>query len=132
MTGVSIDACRRPGCGGAIDDGYCDECGHPAAGAGPGGGSGPAPADASGPGTAAAGPPTGALGPPTGAAAPPTGAGTGALSPSDQAARLGVVERPDVLAAGDRVHDLLWTRPCDLAAATVAVVEYQRLIRDGG
>ena len=58
MTGVSIDACRRPGCGGAIDDGYCDECGHPAAGAGPGGGSGPAPADASGPGTAAAGPPT--------------------------------------------------------------------------
>ena len=49
-----------------------------------------------------------------------------------KAARLGVVERPDVLAAGDRVHDLLWTRPCDLAAATVAVVEYQRLIRDGG
>ena len=49
-----------------------------------------------------------------------------------KAARLGVVERPDVLAAGDRVHDLLWTRPCDLAAATVAVVEYQRLVRDGG
>ena len=79
MTGVSIDACRRPGCGGAIDDGYCDECGHPAASAGPGGGSGPAPAGpptASGPGTAPAGPPTGAAGPPT-----------GALSPSDQAAR---------------------------------------------
>ena len=33
-------ACTRPGCGGAIDDGYCDECGHPAASAGPGGGSG--------------------------------------------------------------------------------------------
>ena len=49
-----------------------------------------------------------------------------------KAARLGVVERPDVLAAGDRVHDLLWTRPCDLGAATVAVVEYQRLIRGGG
>jgi hypothetical protein len=49
-----------------------------------------------------------------------------------KAARLGVVERPDVLAAGDRVHDLLWTRPCDLAAATVAVVDYQRLVRDGG
>lgn len=49
-----------------------------------------------------------------------------------KAARLGVVERPDVLAAGDRVRDLLWTRPCDLAAATVAVLEYQRLIRDGG
>ena len=49
-----------------------------------------------------------------------------------KAARLGVVERPDVLAAGDRVHDLLRTRPCDLAAATVAVVEYQRLVRDGG
>ena len=49
-----------------------------------------------------------------------------------KAARLGVVGRPDVLAAGDRVHDLLWTRPCDLAAATVAVVEYQRLVRDGG
>jgi len=94
MTGVSIDACRRPGCGGAIDDGYCDECGHPAAGAGPGGGSGPAPADASGPPTGAAGPPTGAAGPPTGAAGPPTGAtgpptgaGAGALSPSDQAVR---------------------------------------------
>ena len=40
-----------------------------------------------GSGTAAAGPPTGAAGPPTGAAGPPTGAGTGALSPSDQAAR---------------------------------------------
>lgn len=49
-----------------------------------------------------------------------------------KAARLGVVERPDVLAAGDRAHDLLWTRPCDLAAATVAVVDYQRLVRDGG
>ena len=49
-----------------------------------------------------------------------------------KAARLGVVERPDVLAAGDRVRDLLWTRPCDLAAATVAVVDYQRLVRDGG
>ena len=49
-----------------------------------------------------------------------------------KAARLGVVERPDVLAAGDRVRDLLWTRPCDLAAATVAVFEYQRLVRDGG
>jgi hypothetical protein len=49
-----------------------------------------------------------------------------------KATRLGVVERPDVLAAGERVHDLLWTRPCDLAAATVAVVEYQRLVRDGG
>ena len=48
------------------------------------------------------------------------------------AARLGVGEWPDVLAAGDRVHDLLWTRPCDLAAATVAVVDYQRSIRDGG
>jgi hypothetical protein len=49
-----------------------------------------------------------------------------------KATRLGVAERPDVLAAGDRVRDLLWTRPCDLAAATVAVVVYQRLIRDGG
>jgi len=49
-----------------------------------------------------------------------------------KATRLGVAERPDVLAAGDRVRDLLWTRPCDLAAATVAVVDYLRLIRDGG
>ena len=49
-----------------------------------------------------------------------------------KATRLGVAERPDVFAAGDRVRDLLWTRPCDLAAATVAVVAYQRLIRDGG
>lgn len=49
-----------------------------------------------------------------------------------RAGRLGVAERPDVLAAGDRVRDLLWTRPCDLAGATVALVDYQRLIRDGG
>jgi hypothetical protein len=46
--------------------------------------------------------------------------------------RLGVAERPDVLAADGRVRDLLWTRPCDLAASTVAVAEYQRLVRDGG
>ena len=49
-----------------------------------------------------------------------------------KATRLGVAERADVLAAYDRVRDLLWTRPCDLAAATVAVVDYQRLVRDGG
>ena len=34
-----------------------------------------------------------------------------------ESTRLGVTERPDALAAGDRVRDLLWTRPCDLAAA---------------
>jgi hypothetical protein len=49
-----------------------------------------------------------------------------------KASRLGVAERPDLLAAGDRVRDLLWTRPCDLAGATLALVDYQRLIRDGG
>lgn len=49
-----------------------------------------------------------------------------------KAGRLGVAERADLLAAGDRVRDLLWTRPCDLAAATVALVDYQRMIRDGG
>ena len=49
-----------------------------------------------------------------------------------KAGRLGLAERADVLAAGERARDLLWTRPCDLAAATKALVDYQRLIRDGG
>ena len=98
---MSIDACRRPGCGGGIDDGYCDECGHPAAGAGPGGGSGPAPADASGPGTAAAGPPTAAAGPGR-AGGPPAGASRRGSAASGGAGSGTAAAGPPTGAAGHR------------------------------
>lgn len=43
--------------------------------------------------------------------------------------RLGMAERPDLLAADRRIEDLLWSRPCDVAAATRALADYQKLIR---
>lgn len=49
-----------------------------------------------------------------------------------KAGRLGVGEGTALLAADEGVRDLLWTRPCDLRGATVALVDYQRLIREGG
>ena len=74
-------ACARPGCGGVIDDGYCDECGHPPAAS-------PGPATAAGARRSGPGPATAAApGPGTAAAGPPTAAGPRPLSPSDQAAR---------------------------------------------
>ncbi|SHN46676.1 hypothetical protein [Cryptosporangium aurantiacum] len=43
-----------------------------------------------------------------------------------KAARLGLIERSDVLAGYSAARALLWTAPCDLPAATRAVVAYQR------
>jgi hypothetical protein len=48
-----------------------------------------------------------------------------------KAGRLGVSERPDLLAVDADVRRLLWTRPADLAAATRALVAYQRLMATG-
>uniref|UniRef100_UPI001CF696C9 hypothetical protein n=1 Tax=Pseudonocardia sp. ICBG601 TaxID=2846759 RepID=UPI001CF696C9 len=45
-----------------------------------------------------------------------------------KAARTGVAERPDVLTQHDTARELLWSRPCDLAAATRALVAYQRAV----
>ncbi|GAA5144859.1 hypothetical protein GCM10023321_01880 [Pseudonocardia eucalypti] len=45
-----------------------------------------------------------------------------------KASRLGRGEQPEVLELDRRLRQLLWSRPCDLAAATRALVEYQRLV----
>ena len=45
-----------------------------------------------------------------------------------KAARLGAVEDADLAARYDQAHDLLWTGPCDLAAAAAAVAAYQQAI----
>lgn len=47
-----------------------------------------------------------------------------------KAARLGAAEEADLAARYDRARDLLWTAPCDLAAAEDAVTDYQRAIRE--
>ncbi|MDT7746603.1 MAG: serine/threonine-protein kinase PknG [Pseudonocardiales bacterium] len=66
---ASAASCTRDSCTGAIEDGYCDECGMaPSASGGPG------TASFAGPATAAAGPATAAVGPPTAAAGPSTAA----------------------------------------------------------
>jgi hypothetical protein len=46
-----------------------------------------------------------------------------------KATRLGQAEHPDALALDERIRRLLWTRPCDLAAATRALAAYQRLVQ---
>jgi hypothetical protein len=46
-----------------------------------------------------------------------------------KAARLGSAEDTDLAARYDHARDLLWTAPCDLAAAADAVTGYQRAIR---
>lgn len=48
-----------------------------------------------------------------------------------KAARLGAAEDPDLAARHERAHGLLWTAPCDLAAAEAAVAAYQRAILEG-
>ena len=48
-----------------------------------------------------------------------------------KAARLGAAEDPDLAARHDQAHGLLWTAPCDLAAAEAAVAAYQRAILGG-
>ena len=45
-----------------------------------------------------------------------------------KAARLGAVEDPGLAERHDRARDLLWTAPCDLAAAEAAVVGYQQAV----
>jgi hypothetical protein len=45
-----------------------------------------------------------------------------------KAARLGAAEDLDLSARHDEAHGLLWTAPCDLAAAEAAVAAYQRAI----
>jgi hypothetical protein len=49
-----------------------------------------------------------------------------------KAGRLGISERPDLLALDTDVRRLLWSRPADLAAATRALVSYQQLLATGG
>ncbi len=48
-----------------------------------------------------------------------------------KAARLGVAEEADLAARYDQAHDLLWTAPCDTAAAEAAVARYQQAILEG-
>ncbi|MQA26750.1 MAG: hypothetical protein GEU94_15075 [Micromonosporaceae bacterium] len=45
-----------------------------------------------------------------------------------KAARIGVAEDPEVSARHSQAHDLLWTSPCDLRAATAAVHAFQELV----
>jgi len=45
-----------------------------------------------------------------------------------KAARLGAVEDPGLGERYDQARDLLWTAPCDLAAAEAAVVGYQQAV----
>jgi hypothetical protein len=45
-----------------------------------------------------------------------------------KAARLGAAEDPGLAASYDQAQGMLWTAPCDLAAAEAAVVAYQRAI----
>jgi hypothetical protein len=50
-----------------------------------------------------------------------------------KATRLGCAEHPDLLRIDGDVRRLLWTRPCDLGAATRALLDYQRVLqRDCG
>jgi hypothetical protein len=46
-----------------------------------------------------------------------------------KATRLGCAEQADLLRVDGDVRRLLWSRPCDLAAATRALVDYQRLLQ---
>jgi hypothetical protein len=45
-----------------------------------------------------------------------------------KAARLGAAEDPDLTERYDRARGLLWTAPCDLAAAADAVTGYQQVV----
>jgi hypothetical protein len=45
-----------------------------------------------------------------------------------KAARLGAVEDPGLAERYDQARDLLWTAPCDLAAAEAAVAGYQQAV----
>jgi hypothetical protein len=45
-----------------------------------------------------------------------------------KAGRLGHAEHPEIMRLGRDIEDLLWARPCDLAAATRALNAYQRTL----
>jgi hypothetical protein len=45
-----------------------------------------------------------------------------------KAARLGAAEDPGLAGRYDQARDLLWTAPCDLAAAEAAVAGYQQAV----
>ena len=45
-----------------------------------------------------------------------------------KAARLGAAEDPGLIERYDRARGLLWTAPCDLAAAADAVTGYQQAV----
>jgi hypothetical protein len=49
-----------------------------------------------------------------------------------KAHRLGRSERPEIVRLESELRAVLWTRPCDLAAATRALAEYQRLLQAEG
>ncbi|MBW8481939.1 hypothetical protein [Actinomadura parmotrematis] len=49
-----------------------------------------------------------------------------------KAGRLGLAEDEGLARLHERARDLLWTAPCDLRAATVALVRYQRAIQTAG
>jgi chromosome segregation ATPase len=49
-----------------------------------------------------------------------------------KAARLGLTENADLAARYDQARDLLWTAPCDPAAAEAAVAGYQQAILEEG
>jgi hypothetical protein len=46
-----------------------------------------------------------------------------------KAIRLGLADQPDALSLDKSIRQLLWTRPCDLAAVTRQLVAYQRLVQ---
>ncbi|GAA1171552.1 hypothetical protein GCM10009608_04820 [Pseudonocardia alaniniphila] len=49
-----------------------------------------------------------------------------------KAHRLGRSEQPEILRLEEELRAVLWARPCDLAAATRALAEYQRLLQAEG
>ena len=49
-----------------------------------------------------------------------------------KAHRLGRSEQPEILRLDEELRAVLWARPCDLAAATRVLAEYQRLLQAEG
>jgi len=47
-----------------------------------------------------------------------------------RALRLGCVEAPELVGLEEKIRRMLWARPADLAAATRAVADYQRCLRE--
>ena len=90
-----MTTCVQPGCGGVIQDGYCDTCGLAASA-------------------------------PSGPSAPSRSRGRG--SSRSARGRLGGAEDSGLAQHYDRARDLLWTAPCDLAAAEAAVAAYQQAV----